>query len=349
MRFHATLALGFASILAAGAPMAQAEDAAKDCKLHRLAAFDVTIDRAGLPEIPVTIAGKSVSMILDTGSLFSAVSETTMKDLGLTRVSMPPRLMRMYDGTPITSGASGQGFMIGRLPIPNYAFMVLPDKEGRDLGGLLGEDLLSVFDIDIDFGTNKLNLLEPNSCGEGAVYWASNYAKVPISFGDTAGNTDSQISGNASTGSYTVTTRTAPPIEDKHIYTVGQVDGTEVKIGIDTGSSTSAITMKQAQHVFKWSSDQPGLTQVNANNKDAQPVYSYPFKTLTLGGITVNNPRIRVLRVPNDYVSEKEDILLGMDVLRQLHVYIAYKDKVMYVTPKGAKPDAAPPPAAKAN
>jgi hypothetical protein len=32
---------------------------------------------------------------------------------------------------------------------------------------------------------------------------------------------------------------------------------------------------------------------------------------------------------------------IGMDVLRQLHVYIAYKEKVLYLTPAGQVDDKA--------
>jgi hypothetical protein len=60
--------------------------------------------------------------------------------------------------------------------------------------------------------------------------------------------------------------------------------------------------------------------------------YSYPFKTLDLDGITVKNPHITVMS--NEMLGGfGKDMILGIGMLRQLHVYISYKEKMMYLTP----------------
>jgi len=52
------------------------------------------------------------------------------------------------------------------------------------------------------------------------------------------------------------------------------------------------------------------------------PVFNYPFKTLSFGNITVENPNIEVI---SDKVWDQDDLLLGVSILRQLHVYVAYR------------------------
>jgi hypothetical protein len=61
----------------------------------------------------------------------------------------------------------------------------------------------------------------------------------------------------------------------------------------------------------------------------------YPFKTMSFGSVSVSNPDITL-------VSEKKSkmlnwggprLLLGMGILRRLHLYISYKEETLYVTP----------------
>jgi hypothetical protein len=58
---------------------------------------------------------------------------------------------------------------------------------------------------------------------------------------------------------------------------------------------------------------------------------------MTFGGVSVVNPDIML--VP-DSVSRmhasSDHIVLGMGILRQLHLYIAYHEKELYVTPASA-------------
>ena len=61
----------------------------------------------------------------------------------------------------------------------------------------------------------------------------------------------------------------------------------------------------------------------------------YPFKLLTLQGVAVNNPDLVLVaddasKVMGGYREPK--LILGMGILRQLHVYIAYKERNIYVT-----------------
>jgi len=49
------------------------------------------------------------------------------------------------------------------------------------------------------------------------------------------------------------------------------------------------------------------------------------------GGVTVNHPHIEM--VSDEVWSDRDDILMGIGIMRQLHLYIAYKEKKMYITP----------------
>jgi len=73
--------------------------------------------------------------------------------------------------------------------------------------------------------------------------------------------------------------------------------------------------------------------QTSAINGAVRQTFSYPFKTIDFAGVAVTNPHILVL---SDRDFPPKELLLGSDVLRQLHLYISYKEHKIYVTPATA-------------
>src|SRR5947209_13814648 len=82
------------------------------------------------------------------------------------------------------------------------------------------------------------------------------------------------------------------------------------------------------------------------------PVYKHTFKSLSLEGVTINNPGLRLQDNLIQYVQTQQgsgphlshfqagernaDFTLGLKELHHLHVYIAYKEQKLYVTPASA-------------
>ena len=78
------------------------------------------------------------------------------------------------------------------------------------------------------------------------------------------------------------------------------------------------------------------------------------FHTLSLGGLKIENPRMSLVPYSSGYfqadmqrvtgsliTSEKEDtnvpeVIIGMNVLRKLHLYIAPRERKMYVAEASA-------------
>jgi len=64
---------------------------------------------------------------------------------------------------------------------------------------------------------------------------------------------------------------------------------------------------------------------------EALPRYSYTFKTLNFDGVTVQNPKVWF--ISQKYSKDPDyKMLLGMNVIRQLHMFISYKEKMLYIT-----------------
>jgi hypothetical protein len=77
---------------------------------------------------------------------------------------------------------------------------------------------------------------------------------------------------------------------------------------------------------------------VSINGAPITQIYRYPFSTLALQGVTVNNPEIDLVPQSAFFRDGRgPQLLLGIGVLRQLHIYVAYDEQVLYVTPAEAQ------------
>jgi hypothetical protein len=132
------------------------------------------------------------------------------------------------------------------------------------------------------------------------------------------------------------------------------IDGHELKATIDTGATLSIIRLDRAKYVFGLQPDSPDMTVVGHVGDDQKaPIFSYPFKTLTFGDITVTNPHIHIytdiVNKNADHSASTEfrakmvsdditlpDVIIGMHVLRKLHLYMALREGKLYFTEASA-------------
>jgi Aspartyl protease len=138
---------------------------------------------------------------------------------------------------------------------------------------------------------------------------------------------------------------------------------------MDTGSQYTVMNMEVADKLFGLAPSSPGMASLTASNGDKSvTLYRHLFDKLTFEGVEVSN--LQVYLLPNqvavhdrprslfllgppihsptssarlypapgpltdpesDTVSVP-DVIIGMDVLRHLHVYFAAKEKRLYIT-----------------
>ncbi len=120
----------------------------------------------GYPLVPATLAGRPVSLLLDTGAQGMLITPETAAALALPLAGMT----RIY-GT----GGSTQarvvrlpGLRLGAAPMPDLLAPVAPLpiqlRSDPPLAGLLGAALLARFDLDIDIPAGRLTLHAPGTC-----------------------------------------------------------------------------------------------------------------------------------------------------------------------------------------
>jgi len=277
-------------------------EAPQECKLRAVMAAEMQTIPDGRVAIPVQFEGHDYRLMVDTGGYINTVSPQLVKQEGYHPRQSQGLVLRGMGISKLDSYVTVKDFAIGRSHGKNFEFFV-DDFSNSFADGTLAPQVLAVYDVDLDFGHGKFNLMSPDHCPGAVVYWAGQAAIVPIAIKDLT-----------------------------HIRIPVTIDGKEIMATVDTGASTSFITMRAARRFLGIEEKDPALKSrgnITVNGM-AGPVYNYPFKGLSFGGVQVNNPRIQMVA---DKVWTEDDLLLGIGILRQLHIYIAYKEKKMYITP----------------
>lgn len=288
------------------------------CGLKLAVSLPMGINEYGHPTVPVTINGTPKTMIIDTGAVDSMITTKVAVELNLPRrVLRNPGAVWSFYGKNISRMVEIEDFAVGRLRVGHMTMLELPDDRFASDAGVIGPDLLRVFDLDLDYLNAKVNFFLPDHCEGKVVYWAKDWAVVPLIVREE---------------------------EPSHIYANATLDGHKVKALIDTGASVTHMSLEMARDVFDWDKD-PEMTRVDHSPDPNDAQYKYTFKELNLNGMTIKNPTF--LLSSNKMGNLAPDMILGEDILRQLHVYIAYRERNMYVTPASTATGLKVPEAAK--
>ena len=295
--------------LLAMAAGAHAEE--KQCQLRRVMSLDMHTGRDGRVAIPVTIENHPASLLVDIGAAYSTLDASFAKSAGLSQKQISGTVIYMGGGIRLSKYVIADQFSVGPLPSDRFGFVLAPSGVlGHDSMGMLGSEVMSHFDIELDFAGSKFAVFSQDHCPGRVVYWTNDpYAAVPL-------ETDS----------------------NKHIFVQVMLDGKPLKVMLDTGAARSFLDFRVAKDVFGIDEQNPNLKSLGThglNTVVAVPAYQYPFQTLTFEGVAIQHPDIEIVKYPD---SDRLDsgLTLGISVLRQLHLYIAYREKMLYVTPAEA-------------
>jgi predicted aspartyl protease len=295
------LALALVSATAGGARAAETQ-----CRIVHMVDVDMGSDEIGRVIVPMNVSGKTVHLLVDTGGVVSMLKKSVVSGLGLQSNLMAyDRYLVMFGGRHIDHIATAYDIDFGGLKANSMRFAVVPDDAvGNGMDGTLAPDILSAYDAEFDFANNKFYLNSQDHCPGRVVYWTSSpYAIIPMWINP-----------------------------DGHVNISVDLDGKQITALIDTGSTRSIMSFNEAQSEFGLKDNSPGLKRKGDDNSGYS--YSYPFKTLSLNGITINNPDLILVPESESHVEDSggAKIIMGMGILRQLHLYIAYGEAKIYAT-----------------
>jgi predicted aspartyl protease len=296
--------------------------AGETCKpLSGVAAVSLTPDQTRRPVIPVTIAGQERAMILDTGASFTSISPDAVEDLKLTK-STVGKTISDITGNHSSEAALMPTLQLGRLRAGNIKAIIMPhvlvqdeSYQGRKVIGLFGSDFLRGFDVDLDFGSQQLRLFSPDHCPGKVVFWHPKMlSMIPIEL-----NRDGDVTLKM------------------------KLDGQELTALLDTGSNLTSLNADTARRLFDLSPEGKGTVNGTALN-----VSHHRFSSLAIEGLDISNPDIAITQ---DLAADRQgarqqwysrmhgegayQLLVGMHELSKLHIYIDYREKMLFISPAG--------------
>jgi predicted aspartyl protease len=281
--------------------------AVEDCRLKQFETLDLASETDGEVSVPVTLNDLPGRWLIDTGNVRSMISEATVKKLDIReRMSFTP--MEMFGGRPVLQEATVDSLRIGQMSSRNFSLMVAPPEFlPSDTIGILSPDIMASYDVEFDFAAGQFKMFSQDHCPDKVVYWThGTYAEVPFDF-----------SANS------------------HIVVQVEIDGKSMDAVIDTGSPKSSMSLRALKTIFGLDAKSPNVTATGNASINGLPetgTYRYPFQKLTFEGVAVANPGIVIID-DSGLPGDTPRLILGIQTLRQLHLYIAYGEHKLYVTP----------------
>lgn len=169
---HAVLCLAAsAAFLGAALPATAGESCGN---LKQLSAIEMTLDRAGRPLVPVTIAGRTKVLLLDTGGAISTLTQAAVEELGLTPLRRDDIVLYDAAGNRMDRSVTLPSINVGQMRGTSWRFWIHPPNDritgitDSEISGLLAPDLLRQFDVELDFAGKTVKLFSPDHC-EGRV------------------------------------------------------------------------------------------------------------------------------------------------------------------------------------
>ena len=216
-------------------------------------------------------------------------------------------------GTMFHSWADAQPFTLGSMRTDHLQFVVT-DIPNPGSGGILSAAFFQKYDIDLNFWAHRFNMFAADHCKGQVLYWrAPGVAKLPFRY------------------------------QNGRITVRVSVDGREMDAAINTGSPRSEMQFDDADSLFYRGPNYPGVIPENDG------LYTYNFSNLSFGNVLIYNPHLVLTHSVSfrgtssgpqtgtllrnvDHTSTQPTLVVGTDLLKLLHIYIAFKERMLYVT-----------------
>jgi hypothetical protein len=247
---------------------------------------------------------------------------------------------QVYDvnGNISRRAARVENFQVGKIAFGRVR-LPIATAHNEAIDGLLAVNMMTNYDIDLDFPRNTMSYLSPGDCpGRGT---EEKYAQdvVPI-------------------------TRF-----NNRIIVKVMLDGQQFDALLDTGSTQSIMSDKIAKYLFRLPLGATGDRLIkNINGDPSFTGYLHTFTSLSFGGMTIDHPDFVILedrmgrngdrtaQIGNRALANKERIalpklIIGMNMLKDLRLYLSFSERRLYVSegvftkkprPHLSNPDAPP-------
>lgn len=278
-----------------------------DCHLQKYLELPITM-RGNRAMVDARIGGRDAQFILDSGAFFSALSPASAQAYGLKLQPAPMGFqLRGVNGTASAFLTTVHDFELGGVTLPHVDFLV----GGTDTGqvGLLGQNLLSVGDVEYDLRHGLVRLLKADGCKvDDLAFWAGS---SPVSI---------------------IPLMERTPQHNATIATV-VLNGVKLRALFDTGAPNSVVTLSAARRAGI-TPNSPGVFASGISTgigSRSLRTWTATFDKLEVGGESIPHPRIHISEAD---IGDAE-MLIGADFFLAHHIYVANRAGKMLLTYEG--------------
>lgn len=297
--------------------MAEAQTA---CKLEKIASLPITVTPENQVFVDGSIGGQKVRFRVDIGSPMTVMDPAVLKTFGLKTDSRSANAISFggrffFDMSEIPDLAIGQ-YKFGNRQVAVASKHFLEDGSI----GVIGEDFLKAFDLDIDLGNQKLDLFALSDCSGEPIYWSKTFNESDLD----------------------------PDAKQPVLKFV--LNGITARAVMDTGTPVTIVRWELANRLGVDKSS-PGVAAAGSYTSiDAHALekYTYRFNEITIGDETIKNPALNISNlfhysddISTRLIAPKNDTdidaVIGVDFLINHHLYMERKRGRVYFTWNGGR------------
>jgi tetratricopeptide (TPR) repeat protein len=261
--------------------------------------------------LAVKINGAPATLAIDSGAFYSFISAPSAAALHLPLRAAPPGMdvIRGINGDAEIYLTTVKQLTVGSAVLPNLDFTVGGGAIGRDVAGLIGQNILARGDVEYDLGHGVMRLVRPIGCPTTMLaYWDKTEPYSVLDIGAIDGTSDTTVSSAV-------------------------VNGVTMRVLFDTGSPTSFLTLKAAKRAG-FDIHGPGVVaagETTGLGRGRLATWIAPVKSFKIGDEEIHNTHLRI----GDAPLFDRDMLIGADFFLSHHIYVANSQRKLYFTYNG--------------
>jgi len=265
------------------------------------------------------INGQPVKVLVDTGSSLSMISRAAAVKMGLAFRPVTGVSLYGIGGQRQAYGTTVTSLQIGQLVAKNIDLLGSDSIGNPQIAMVLGNDILSQFDVEFDLADHVLRLFKPEGCvADQLAYWNKPYSLAPL----------------------LPTSRDSPSIR-----TPVSLNGQTISAELDSGAGASVVDAAAAARVGVVIDTSVTTEPARGIGQAPRPVKIGQFKTFALGEEKIGNVRLGLIRLVADMqmTDQQTDtriaqsvsgdvepmMLIGQDFLRSHRVLVANREHAL--------------------
>jgi hypothetical protein len=275
--------------------VACSRELAGTCRLQPIADLPVTLEPNRLVEVSGRVNRSDVQLVIDTGAERTVLSAGTVKFLMLARSQHSITRLEGVGGTVSNADVYADLELGGA-----YSRQRLAEASIPGIGGLVGDDILSDYDVEFDLPNQRFRLWHATGCGAGDLPWTGPRTTIPVDL--TGGE------------------RLRVPVT---------IDGKTIETLLDSGAAISVMQTEAALRLGVTLSALAADPELLVRGVDGSAIRLriHRFGLVSVGNDLLTGPLIGV----GDIQPSSPELLLGLDYLRQRKVWISYRTERIFV------------------